>query len=87
MSQKIVIQATINGEDQQFLADERDSLLDALRERIGLTGAKEGCNNGNCGACAVIMDGRMVNSCCVMAAEVVGSVLTTVEGIAGDDRD
>ena len=86
MSQKIVIQATINGEDQQFLADERDSLLDALRERIGLTGAKEGCNNGNCGACAVIMDGRMVNSCCVMAAEVEGSVLTTVEGFAGDDR-
>jgi aerobic carbon-monoxide dehydrogenase small subunit len=85
VSQKILIQAVINGEDTQFLADDRDSLLDALRERIGLTGAKEGCNNGNCGACAVIMDGRMVNSCCVMAAEVEGSELTTVEGIASQD--
>ncbi len=84
MSDKIVITATINGEEMEFLADERDSLLDALRERIGLTGAKEGCNNGNCGACAVIMDGRMVNSCCVMAAEVEGTSLTTVEGIASD---
>lgn len=85
MSDKIVITATINQEEIQFLADERDSLLEALRERIGLTGAKEGCNNGNCGACAVIMDGRMVNSCCVMAAEVEGTEITTVEGIAGDD--
>jgi len=69
----------------EFLADERDSLLDALRERIGLTGAKEGCNNGNCGACSVILDGRLVNSCCVMAAEVEGSEVTTIEGIAGSD--
>jgi carbon-monoxide dehydrogenase small subunit len=84
VSDKIVITAVINGEETEFLADERDSLLDALRERIGLTGAKEGCNNGNCGACAVIMDGRMVNSCCVMAAEVEGANLTTVEGIASD---
>jgi len=84
VSDKIVISAVINGEELEFLADERDSLLDALRERIGLTGAKEGCNNGNCGACAVIMDGRMVNSCCVMAAEVEGANLTTVEGIASD---
>jgi carbon-monoxide dehydrogenase small subunit len=85
VSQKIVITAVINGEETEFLVDERDSLLDALRERIGLTGAKEGCNNGNCGACAVIMDGRMVNSCCVMAAEVEGSDITTVEGIASQD--
>jgi aerobic carbon-monoxide dehydrogenase small subunit len=84
VSDKIVVSATINGEDIQFLADERDSLLEALRDRIGLTGAKEGCNNGNCGACAVIMDGRMVNSCCVMAAEVENTEITTVEGIAGD---
>ena len=61
---RIVVTATINGEERSFLADERDSLLEALRERIGLTGAKEGCNNGNCGACAVILDGRLVNSCC-----------------------
>ena len=60
----------------------QDSLLDALRERIGLTGVKEGCNNGNCGACAVLLDGVLVNSCCVMAAEVDGSSVETVEGIA-----
>jgi len=85
LSDRIVIKATINGEEMEFLADERDSLLDALRERIGLTGVKEGCNNGNCGACAVIMDGRLVNSCCVMAAEVEGANLTTVEGLATED--
>src|SRR5581483_5561517 len=85
MSDRIVVSATINGEDMQFLADQRDSLLEALRERIGLTGAKEGCNNGNCGACAVIMDGRMVNSCCVLAAEVEGADITTIEGIAEGD--
>jgi carbon-monoxide dehydrogenase small subunit len=86
LSDRIVINATINGEEQEFLADSRDSLLDALRERIGLTGAKEGCNNGNCGACAVMMDGRLVNSCCVMAAEVEGAEITTVEGVASQDR-
>ena len=86
MSDRIIINATINGEEQEFLADERDSLLEALRERLFLTGAKEGCNNGNCGACAVIMDGRLVNSCCVLAAEVNGADLTTVEGLAGPEK-
>jgi carbon-monoxide dehydrogenase small subunit len=84
LSERIVISATINGEEQQFLADTRDSLLEALRDRIGLTGAKEGCNNGNCGACAVVMDGRLVNSCCVLAAEVDGAELLTIEGVAGE---
>ena len=82
MSKKIVISSSINGDNTEFIADERDSLLDALRERIGLTGVKEGCNNGNCGACAVLLDGVLVNSCCVMAAEVDGSSVETVEGIA-----
>ena len=86
MSDRIVINAIINGEEQEFLADSRDSLLDALRERIGLTGAKEGCNNGNCGACAVIMDGRLVNSCCVLAAEVEGTEVITIEGVAAQDH-
>src|SRR5262249_9698874 len=85
MSDRIVISATINGEPTEFLADQRDSLLEALRERIGLTGAKEGCNNGNCGACAVILDGRLVNSCCVLAAEIEGSDLLTIEGVAEED--
>ena len=86
MSDRIIINATINGEEQEFLTDERDSLLEALRESLFLTGAKEGCNNGNCGACAVIMDGRLVNSCCVLAAEVNGADLTTVEGLAGPEK-
>ena len=86
MSDKIVISTTINGEPMEFLASQRDSLLEALRERIGLTGTKEGCNDGNCGACSVIMDGRLVNSCLVMAAEVEGAEITTVEGLAQGDQ-
>jgi carbon-monoxide dehydrogenase small subunit len=86
LSERIVISATINGEPQEFLADTRDSLLEALRDDLGLTGAKEGCNNGNCGACAVIMDGRLVNSCCVLAAEVDGATIETVEGVASQDE-
>jgi aerobic carbon-monoxide dehydrogenase small subunit len=86
LSERIVISATINGEEQEFLADSRDSLLEALRDHLGLTGAKEGCNNGNCGACAVIMDGRLVNSCCVLAAEIEGANLLTIEGVASQDE-
>ena len=82
---KLVINTTINGENREFLADERDSLLEALRERLGLMGAKEGCNNGNCGACAVILNERLVNSCCVMAAEIEGAELNTIEGLADAD--
>ena len=85
MTDRIVISATINGEPTEFLADQRDSLLEALRERIGLTGTKEGCNDGNCGACSVLLDGRLVNSCLVMAAEIEGSDVTTVEGLANED--
>ncbi|MEX2446534.1 MAG: (2Fe-2S)-binding protein [Dehalococcoidia bacterium] len=84
-SNRIMISATINGQPTEFLADQRDSLLEALRERIGLRGAKEGCNNGNCGACSVLLDGRLVNSCCVMAAEIEGAELTTIEGLASPD--
>ena len=79
MSDRIIINTTINGEPLEFMADTRDSLLDALRDRIGLTGAKEGCNNGSCGACSVIMDGRLVNSCCVLAAEVEGNAAAVAE--------
>ena len=84
-TRRIVVEATINGEPQEFLADERDSLLEALRDRIGLMGVKEGCNNGNCGACTVILDGRLVCACLVMAAEVEGSAITTIEGIASSE--
>ena len=85
-TEHIVVNCTINGENTTFLANERDSLLEALRDRIGLTGAKEGCNNGNCGACCVNMDGRIVNSCLVMAAECEGTEIRTVEGLASGDQ-
>ncbi len=83
MAQKTLINTTINGEEVAFLCEPRQSLLEVLRETLGLTGAKEGCNNGNCGACNVILDGALVNSCLVLAVEVNGRSLTTVEGIAG----
>jgi len=85
MAHRVRIEATINGEQIDFLAEPRQSLLEALRDELGLTGAKEGCNNGNCGACNVIMDGRLVNSCCVLAPEVEGSTITTIEGLAGPE--
>jgi len=82
MNKKIQVQATINGEEVEFLCEPRQSLLEVLRETLGLTGAKEGCNNGNCGACNVILDGALVNSCLVLAVEINGRSLTTIEGIA-----
>lgn len=83
MAKMIVVNAVINGEVVAFLCEPRQSLLEVLRETLGLTGAKEGCNNGNCGACNVILDGALVNSCLVLAVEIEGRSLTTIEGIAG----
>jgi carbon-monoxide dehydrogenase small subunit len=77
------IHAVLNGEEVEFLCEPRQSLLEVLRETLGLTGTKEGCNNGNCGACNVIIDGALVNSCLVLAVEVNGCSLITIEGIAG----
>jgi carbon-monoxide dehydrogenase small subunit len=82
MSKKIQISTTINGEPVEFLCEARQSLLEVLRDVLNLTGAKEGCNNGNCGACNVIMDGRLVNSCCVLGVEAEGANITTIEGVA-----
>ena len=82
MNKKVRVQATINGEDVEFLCESRQSLLEVLRETLGLTGAKEGCNNGNCGACNVILDGALVNSCLVLAVEIDGRRVTTIEWIA-----
>ncbi len=79
---KVHVNATINGEPTDFLIEPRESLLEALREHLGLTGAKEGCNNGNCGACNVIMDGRLVNACCVLGVEARGAEIATIEGVA-----
>jgi len=82
MNKKVRVQATINEEEAEFLCEPRQSLLEVLRETLGLTGAKEGCNNGNCGACNVILDGALVNSCLVLAVEINGRNMTTIEGIA-----
>ena len=82
MPGKVHITAKINGEETEFLCEPRESLLEVLRETLGLMGAKEGCNNGNCGACNVILDGQLVNSCLVLGAEIQGRTVTTIEGIA-----
>ena len=81
MSKKVHVQTNINGESVDFLCEPRNSLLEVLRDELDLTGAKEGCNNGNCGACNVIMDGRLVNSCCVLGVEADGCEITTIEGV------
>ncbi len=83
---KMHIQTRLNGEDVEFLAEPRQSLLEVLRDEIGLTGTKEGCNNGNCGACSVLLNGRVVNSCCVLAVETQGAEVTTIEGLAHGDQ-
>ena len=82
MPSKTHVTTTINGEEVEFLCEPRQSLLEVLRETLGLMGAKEGCNNGNCGACNVILDGALVNSCLVLAVEIQGRNVTTIEGIA-----
>jgi carbon-monoxide dehydrogenase small subunit len=76
------VQTTINGEPCEFLCEPRQSLLECLRDIVGLTGTKEGCNDGNCGACTVILDDRIVTSCLVLGVEVEISRITTIEGIA-----
>lgn len=82
MPGKVHVQTTINGEAVEYLCEPRQSLLEVLRDVLYLTGAKEGCNNGNCGACSVILDGRLVNSCLVLGAELEGKSLETIEGLA-----
>jgi carbon-monoxide dehydrogenase small subunit len=82
---KLHIETTINGESSEFLCDPAESLLAALRDRLGLTGTKEGCATGDCGACSVLLDGRLVASCLVLAAEAQGRSVTTIEGVAASD--
>ncbi|MCC2669712.1 MAG: (2Fe-2S)-binding protein [Armatimonadetes bacterium] len=86
LSGKVAISATVNNEPATFLCEPRESLLEVLRERLTLTGSKEGCNNGNCGACNVLMDGRLVNSCCVLGVECEGASITSIEGISGAEE-
>ena len=82
MGTKQLVSTTINGEPRQILCEARQSLLEVLRDEVGLTGCKEGCNNGNCGACSVLLDGQPVNSCLVFGLEVDGKEISTIEGIA-----
>jgi carbon-monoxide dehydrogenase small subunit len=79
---KDLVTCTVNGEERTVLADPRDTLLDLLRDRLGLTGTKEGCSNGNCGTCTVLMDGAPVNACLMLAKEAPGHSIVTIEGLA-----
>ena len=82
---KVAVNTTINGEEMDMLVSPYVSLLETLREVIGITGTKEGCNDGNCGACTVNLDGRIVDSCLVLGVEVEGKNVETVEGMATPD--
>ncbi len=82
MAKKRVVSTTINGDAVEFLCEPRQTLLEVLRDVLDLTGTKEGCSNGNCGACTVLMNGRPVVSCLVLAMEAEGAELKTIEGIA-----
>ncbi len=83
---KIHVTTTVNGDAAEFLADPRETLLDCLRDHLGLTGSKEGCGTGDCGACSVTLDGTLVCSCLVLGVEAEGREIATIEGMAeGND--
>lgn len=83
---KIPVSFHVNGEPQEILVQPWQTLMSALRDDLGLTGTKEGCGNGNCGACTVLVNGRTVNSCCMLAAEAQDLELVTVEGLAHEGK-
>ena len=83
---KIHVSTTVNGEPVEFLCDASSSMLDALRGPLGLTGTKEGCGTGDCGACSITVDGRLVCSCLMLAVESEGHEIATIEGMAQGDR-
>ena len=80
------VTTTINGEPVEFLCETQQTLLDVLRNELNLTGSKEGCASGDCGACTVIVDGRMLCACLMLGVEAEGHAITTVEGIAEGDK-
>ena len=82
----IAVSTTINGDAVEYLCQPDETLLDVLRDRLGLTGAKEGCGTGDCGACSIILDNRLVCSCLVLGAEAEGRRIETVEGMAHGDQ-
>ncbi|PPR21430.1 MAG: Carbon monoxide dehydrogenase small chain [Alphaproteobacteria bacterium MarineAlpha10_Bin3] len=83
---KTHVTTTINGEPVEFLCDTRQTLLDVLRDELGLTGSKEGCGSGDCGACSVMVDGRLVCACLVLGVEAEGADVETIEGMADGDK-
>ena len=85
MPGKTHVKTKINGEDIEFLCEPRQSLLECLRDVVGLTGSKEGCNDGNCGACTVNLDGRIVTSCLVLGVEAQDAEIETIEGVASPE--
>ena len=82
---KFHVSTQVNGDEVEFLCDSRETLLDCLRDKLNLTGAKEGCGTGDCGACSVTVDGRLVCSCLMLGIEADGKQIETVEGIADGD--
>lgn len=85
-SQLVLVRLNVNGVDRALLVEPRVSLLDALRERLALTGTKKGCDHGQCGACTVHVDGRRVLSCLTLAVQAQEKTVTTIEGLADGDR-
>jgi xanthine dehydrogenase YagT iron-sulfur-binding subunit len=85
MTQRTTVQLDVNGEAVSLTLDPRVTLLDALRDHLGLTGSKKGCDQGQCGACTVHVDGERVLSCLMLAAQAEGRAVTTIEGLAGPD--
>jgi carbon-monoxide dehydrogenase small subunit len=83
---EVRVSTTINGDPVAYLCEPDETLLDVLRDRLGLTGSKEGCSTGDCGACSVTLDGRLVCSCLVLGAEADGHEIRTVEGIAQGEQ-
>ena len=85
MMSNIHVNAKVNGDETEFLCDPRETLLDVLRDRLNLTGTKEGCGTGDCGACTVTIDDRLVCSCLVLGVEASGKSIETIEGMAEGD--
>ena len=85
MPGKVHVTTTINGESVEFLCEPRQTILEVLRDQLDLTGTKEGCSNGNCGACSILVNGEVIDSCLMMGVEAEGQKITTIEGVASAD--